>query len=263
MLRNCIAILNLFILASCSEQQKKQEWKLVWNDEFEYSGLPDSSKWSFESGGHGWGNNELEYYTAADTSNAVVRNGELIITARKQQKDSNQYTSARLRTKDKGDWLYGKFEVKARLPKGRGMWPAIWMLPTDWAYGDWPESGEIDIMENVGFMPDSVFSTVHTRSFNHVIHTQRSKGLFFTDLYTSFHVYAMEWGKDKITFSVDNKPFFHFDNSGKGFAEWPFDKRFHLLMNIAVGGDWGGARGVDEHITASSMEVDYVRVYQK
>lgn len=235
----------------------------MWSDEFNYTGLPDSTKWGYDVGGNGWGNNELEYYTNADTNNAVVRNGLLIITARKQQRDSNAYTSARLITKSKGDWLYGRIEVKAKLPAGKGMWPAIWMLPTDWEYGGWPESGEIDIMENVGFMPDSVFSSVHTKSFNHVIHTQKTKGLFIKNPYTAFHVYAAEWNKDSINFFVDDNKFFGFANTGKGFAEWPFDKRFHLLLNIAVGGNWGGVEGVDSTVTSSSMEVDYVRVYQK
>ncbi|MBI5857180.1 MAG: glycoside hydrolase family 16 protein [Sphingobacteriales bacterium] len=247
---------------SCTPSGQKDSRKLVWNDEFNYTGLPDSSKWDYDVGGHGWGNNELQYYTNADTGNAVVRNGKLIITARKQQSGTNPYTSARLITKNKGDWLYGRIEVKAKLPAGRGIWPAIWMLPTDWAYGGWPESGEIDIMENVGFMPDSVFSSVHTKSFNHVIHTQKTKGLFVNDVYNSFHVYAAEWFEDKIDFYMDDKLFFSFSNTHNGFAEWPFDKRFHLLLNIAVGGNWGGAQGIDSSIIASSMEVDYVRVYK-
>src|SRR5690349_16795659 len=129
----CVCI--TYLLLSCN--QKTEKWKQVWADEFEYSGLPDSTKWGYDVGGDGWGNNELQYYTKADTNNAVVKNGELIITARKQQYDSNSYTSTRLISKHKGDWLYGKIEVKAKLPAGKGMWPAIWMLPTNWEYGGW------------------------------------------------------------------------------------------------------------------------------
>ena len=250
----------IILLISCSPV--KNNWHLAWSDEFNYNGLPDSTKWSYDVGGNGWGNNELEYYTNADTNNAVVHDGHLIITARKQQKDSNTYTSARLVTKTKGDWLYGRIEVKAKPPAGKGMWPAIWMLPTDWEYGGWPESGEIDIMENVGFMPDSIFSSLHTKSFNHIIHTQKTKGLFVNNLYTDYHIYAAEWNKDSIQFFVDGNKFFSFSNTGNGFAEWPFDKKFHLILNIAVGGNWGGAEGLDENITSSSMNVDYVRVYQ-
>ncbi len=251
------------LLASCSSSKQHNAWKLKWSDEFDYTGLPDSTKWDYDVGGHGWGNNELQYYTRADTNNAVVRNGRLLITLRKQLKDTNHYTSARLISKHKGDWLYGRIEVKAKLPAGKGVWPAIWMLPTDWVYGGWPESGEIDIMEHVGFMPDSVFSSVHTQAFNHVIRTQKTMGLFYNDVYTNFHVYAIEWSGDGIDFFVDDKKFFRFVNTGKGFTEWPFDKRFHLLVNIAFGGNWGGAKGIDSSITAASMEVDYVRVYQK
>lgn len=250
---------TLLFLNSCKSSDKKP----VWSDEFDYSGLPDSSRWAYDTGGHGWGNNELQYYTNADTNNAVVKDGNLFITARKQAKDSNNYTSARLISKLKGDWLYGRIEVRAKLPAGRGIWPAIWMLPTDWEYGGWPASGEIDIMENVGYMPDSVFGSVHTKSFNHVIGTQKTKGLFLNDLYTVFHIYAVDWDKEKIVFLVDDKEYFRFSNSGKGSEEWPFDKRFHLLLNVAVGGNWGGQKGIDSTVNTAAMQVDYVRVYQK
>jgi beta-glucanase (GH16 family) len=253
-----ITLLAIF----CTTNAKAQQYKLAWSDEFNYTGLPDSTKWSYDVGGNGWGNRELEYYTKADTNNAVVRNGYLLITARKRQKGDNSYTSARLVTKGKGDWLYGRIEVRAKLPAGRGLWPAIWMLPTDWKYGGWPASGEIDIMENVGFMPDSVFGSIHTKSFNHVIHTQKTKGLFLKDPYTAFHVYAVEWDPKEIRFFVDENKYTSFQNTGKGFAEWPFDQRFHLILNIAVGGGWGGQKGVDDPIFPRSMIVDYVRVYK-
>ena len=254
-----LAIASLLLtLTVCTQAQ----YKLVWSDEFSYTGLPDSSKWSYDVGGNGWGNNELEYYTKADTANAVVRNGFLYLTARKQQNGKSGYTSARLVTKGKGDWLYGRIEVRAQLPAGRGLWPAIWMLPTDWKYGGWPASGEIDIMENVGFMPDSVFGSIHTKSFNHVIHTQKTKGLFLKDPYTAFHIYAVEWDAKEIRFLLDGNTYLKFQNTGKGFAEWPFDQRFHLLLNIAVGGGWGGQKGVDDSVFPRSMIVDYVRVYQ-
>jgi beta-glucanase (GH16 family) len=246
-------------LLFCSSAKKG--WNMVWKDEFNYTGLPDSNKWNYDVGGNGWGNNELQYYTYSDTANAKVKNGILVITALKQKKENNNYTSARLITKYKGDWQYGRIEVKAKLPAGRGMWPAIWMLPTHWEYGGWPASGEIDIMENVGYMPDSVFSSVHTKSFNHIMHTQTTKGFYLNDLSVRFHVYAAEWYKDHIDFFVDKTKFLTFTNTGKGFAEWPFDKQFHLLLNVAVGGNWGAVKGVDETIMSSSMEVDYVRVF--
>jgi beta-glucanase (GH16 family) len=257
------AIAFILLLAAITLNAQQKNWKLVWSDEFNYTGLPDTTKWNYDTGGHGWGNNELQYYTKADIRNAAVKNGTLVITAIKEVKEKNTYTSARLVTKHKGDWLYGRMEVKAKLPAGRGMWPAIWMLPTHWEYGGWPESGEIDIMENVGYMPDSVFSSVHTKSFNHGIGTQKTKGLYFTDLSTAFHVYAIEWYKDRIDFFVDDKLFFSFKNSGNGFAEWPFDKKFHIILNVAVGGNWGAVKGVDAGIQSAAMEVDYVRVYER
>jgi beta-glucanase (GH16 family) len=255
-------------MTSCrifSQQTGKSSagWKLVWSDEFNYYGLPDSAKWSYDVGGSGWGNNELQYYTKSDTGNAMVRDGLLNITARKSPKENKKYTSARLVTKSKGDWTYGKIEVRAKLPAGRGLWPAIWMLPTDWAYGGWPNSGEIDVMENVGFKKDSVFFSIHTESFNHVIGTQKTKGIKINDPCNSFHVYAIEWDRQKIYFLLDDSLVFNYANSGNGHKEWPFDKRFHLLLNIAVGGNWGGQQGVDDGIFPATMLIDYVRVYQK
>jgi beta-glucanase (GH16 family) len=243
-------------------QSPRAASKLVWSDEFNYKGLPDSARWGYDTGGHGWGNNELQFYTAGRLENARVENGHLIIQARKENYHDKQYTSARLITKNKGDWKYGRMEIRARLPKGKGMWPAIWMLPTDWEYGDWPKSGEIDIMEHVGYMPDSIFGTVHTGAFNHTLGTQKGRSIFCKDVYDAFHIYSIEWREDRIDFFIDNKQYYSFSNNKSGAAAWPFDKRFHLLLNIAVGGNWGGKYGVDDAIFPQSMEVDYVRVYQ-
>jgi len=241
------------------------EYELVWNDEFEYEGLPDPDKWGYDTEGNatGWGNNEEQYYTEARLENARVSEGVLTITARKEEYEGFEYTSARLRTKSKGDWLYGKVEVRAKLPDGRGMWPAIWMLPTDWAYGNWPASGEIDIMENVGYDPWVIVASVHTESYNHMIGTQKNATITVEDCYTNFHVYAVEWEKDEIRVYVDDTRYFTFKNEGAGYKVWPFNQRFHLLLNVAVGGNWGGAQGIDDSIFPRSMVVDYVRVYQK
>lgn len=237
-------------------------WKLKWADEFYDTGLPLSKNWSYDVGGKGWGNNELQYYTEADSTNAKVKKGNLNITAVKADKDGNHYTSARLVSKNKFDFKYGRVEVRAMLPKGRGLWPAIWALPTDWKYGDWPKSGEIDIMEHVGYEPDSVYGTVHTAKFNHTIHTQVGKGVKINP-YDAYHVYAIEWYKDRIDFFVDDQKYLTFKNTGKGAPEWPFDQNFHLILNMAVGGNWGGKKGVDDSIFPATMKVDYVRVYQK
>ncbi len=261
----------LFLVASCNNKKNEKvvggqpEYQLVWSDEFDYAGLPDSTKWSFDTEGNawGWGNNEAQFYTANRSENAEVKDGSLYITALKEDFEERKYTSARLVTKGKGDWLYGKFEVKAKLPRGRGMWPAIWMLSTDWEYGSWPASGEIDIMENVGYMPDTILASAHTKSYNHIMNTQRADTVCVPGCYDEFHVYKLEWEPNQYRVFVDDLHFFTFKNEGTGSDEWPFDKRFHLLLNVAVGGNWGGKFGIDDSVFPQSMVVDYVRVYQK
>lgn len=238
-------------------------WKLKWADEFNTKGLPDATNWTYDVGGTGWGNNEKQFYTNADTLNANVDKGSLNIIARKADKENKNYTSARLATRKKFDWKYGRVEVRAMLPKGKGLWPAIWMLPTDWKYGAWPKSGEIDIMEHVGFDPDTVHGTIHTEAFNHVKGTQVGKALKVENPYTEYHVYAIEWFEDHIDFFIDGKPYLTFKNNRKSFSEWPFDQPFHLLLNVAVGGNWGGAKGIDESVFPATMKIDYVRVFQK
>ena len=245
--------------------QLAPKYQLVWSDEFDYSGLPDSTKWSFDQkgNGYGWGNNEAQFYTRNRLQNAGVKDGFLTITALKEEFEGQKYTSARLVTAHKGDWLYGRLEVRAKLPDGRGMWPAIWMLPTEGKYGGWPASGEIDIMENVGYDPFVIVASAHTKSYNHVQGTQKNNKITVADCHTTFHVYALEWEAAEYRVFVDDQLFFTFKNEGTGFKEWPFDQKFHLLLNLAVGGNWGGKNGIDEAIFPRSMVVDYVRVYQK
>jgi beta-glucanase (GH16 family)/glycerophosphoryl diester phosphodiesterase len=238
-------------------------WKLTWSEEFNFSGLPDSSKWSYSTGGHGWGNNELQYYTDRDTLNANVEAGVLKIIARKQTKENRQYTSARLLTEDKAEFTYGKIEVSAKLPAGRGTWPAIWMLGKNRLEAGWPLCGEIDIMEHVGFNKDSVFGTVHTEAYNHMKGTQKGKGIFISNPYSGFHKYSIEWSPEKIDFIVDGKVYNTILNEHLTEKEWPFDQPFYLILNIAVGGSWGGQKGIDENIFPAVMEIDYVRVFQQ
>ena len=174
------------VLPSCSSAHSGK--KLVWSDEFSYAGLPDDSKWSYDTAGNerGWGNKESQFYTKARLKNAEVKDGYLFINAYREDYKGFKYTSARLITKEKGDWLYGRMEIKAKLPDGRGMWPAIWMLPTDWEYGGWPASGEIDIMENVGYDPYVILASAHTQSYNHVKGTQKSGKITIPDCYSEF-----------------------------------------------------------------------------
>lgn len=232
-------------------------WKQVWSDEFSADGLPDPSKWSYETGYVR--NDEKQSYAQARSQNSRVENGLLILEARKEAFQGAQYSSASLHTSGKADWLYGRVEARARLPGGKGMWPAIWMMPTVAKYGGWPKSGEIDIMENVGFDPKTVHFTVHTESYNHTINTQKSGTTQLPDPQRDFHVYSIEWNSEKIVFQADGKTIFTFPNEGKGSATWPFDHNFHLKLNVAVGGSWGGA--VDDAIFPQRMEVDYVRVF--
>lgn len=235
--------------------------KLVWHDEFNYTGLPDTSKWAYDTGGSGFGNHELQYYTLANKSNTWVSQGKLTITARKQNYGGNAYTSAKIITKGKAAWRYGKIAVRAKLPKGRGTWPAIWML-SDHTPLSWPDNGEIDIMEHVGFDPGVIHGTVHTKSYNHVLGTQKGDTISVSDCMEQYHVYAISWSPEKIDFWVDNHKYFTFRNEHKTQAEWPFNSKFYLILNIAVGGDWGGAKGVAPDIFPAKMEIDYVRVYQ-
>jgi beta-glucanase (GH16 family) len=232
----------------------------VWADEFNTGNQPDASRWSYDVGGGGWGNNELQFYT--NGANTAITGGNLVITARRENMGSNQYTSARLVSRGKGDWLYGKFEIRAKVPKGRGTWPALWMLPTDNHYGQWPASGEIDIMEHVGHDPERIHFSIHTNAFNHMINTQRSSSRMLPGATDEFNVYSCEWTPFSIRGFINGVRYFEFTNANTGFAAWPFDRRFHFIFNIAVGGNWGGQQGVDVNAFPTSMLVDYVRVYR-
>jgi beta-glucanase (GH16 family) len=234
----------------------------AWADEFDVAGLPDSTKWGYDVGGSGWGNNELQYYTHARAENARVEGGQLVIEARREPLGGREYTSARLVSRGRKHFTYGAFEIRARLPQGRGTWPALWMLASESTYGTtyWPDNGEIDIMEHVGFNPGTVFATVHTQAYNHIRRTQVGDSIQVPTFASTFHTYRLEWTPDYIHVSVDGERFFTFRRSG-GWQQWPFDRPFFLLMNIAVGGNWGGQRGVDASIFPQRMEVDYVRYY--
>lgn len=238
--------------------------KLVWADEFETAGLPDSTKWAYEIGGNGWGNHELEYYTSRRAENARVENGKLIIEARKDNYQGKNYTSARLVTQGTAAWTYGRFEAMAKLPKGRGTWPAVWMLGVDKSGAGWPRRGEIDIMEHVGFDEGIIHGTIHSEAYNHGKNTQKGNQISVPDVVSAFHLYAIEWTADQIEFFVDDKLYYTVQQSALGSteAQWPFTQPFFLILNVAVGGDWGGQKGVDESIWPQRMEVDYVRVYQ-
>ena len=243
-------------------------WRTVWADEFDRDGAPDPSKWSVEVGGHGWGNNELQFYTEGRSENARVERGVLIIEARRESWQGKAYTSARLNSRT--GWTYGRIEARARLPRGRGTWPAIWLLPVRGSYGNggWPDNGEIDVMEHVGFDPGVVHASVHTRAYNHVDRTQRTARTTVPGAQDGFHIYAVEWSADEIRASVDDRQYFAFRNERltdpqADWRQWPFDRDFRILLNVAVGGNWGGQQGVDDSIWPQRMEIDYVRVLRR
>lgn len=198
-----------------------------------------------------------------DPKNVRVDNGLFVIEAHQDSLSPKGFTSTKLVTKKKGDWLYGRIEVKAKLPKGRGTWPAIWMLSTDWKYGGWPESGEIDFMEHVGYDPGVVHGTIHCENYNHTKQTQKEGKITVADCQENFHVYAFEWEENEMRFFVDEKMYLTVKrNPDDDFKGWPFDQKFHLILNVAVGGNWGGKKGVDLSIWPQRMEVDFVRIYQ-
>lgn len=239
-------------------------YKLVWNDEFNGSGLPDPNKWVYDTERNqaGWYNNELQYYGAGRLENSSVGGGVLSITARREALTSaadyggQAYTSARLITRGKAEWTYGFMEVRAKLPCGGGTWPAIWMLGTQ---GDWPARGEIDIMEQVGNQPNSILGTVHTTAGSGA--NANGNRTTLNDACTVFHNYQLTWTPQSLTIGIDGRNFHTYNNQGQGSVSWPFDKPQYLLLNLAIGGDLGGA--VDNNIFPRSMQVDYVRVYQK
>jgi len=240
--------------------QAEPAWELVWSDEFDQDGLPDPEKWTHEEGFVR--NREKQYYTREHAENARVEDGLLVIEARKEPyAEGAEYTSASVTTKGKATWTYGRIEVRAKLPSGKGTWPAIWMLGTNIDEVGWPDCGEIDIMENVGFDPNTIHANIHTKAYNHVRGTAKGASLQIESPSEQFHVYAVEWFPDHMDFYVDDTKYFSFENEGTGPDVWPFDKPHYLILNLAIGGTWGGQQGIDDSAFPHRYEIDYVRVY--
>ena len=263
------------ILVSCSAPAA--DWKLVWSDEFDQPGMPDAARWDYETGFVR--NNEQQFYTRARPENARIENGLLIIEARKERmknpaydpaaqgrgrrgREFAEYTSASLTSRGKASWTYGRIEVRAKLPSGRGTWPAIWTLGTNRSVG-WPACGEIDIMEFVGHEPGIVHANLHTKKYNHVLGNGRGGKITIRDASEAFHLYAIEWFPDHIDCFVDDRKYFTCPNEGTGPDAWPFDQGQYLILNLAIGGSWGGQKGIDDTIFPMRFTIDYVRVYQK
>lgn len=241
--------------------------RLVWHDEFDGSAL-DRSKWQFDTSRNkqGWFNGEQQYYSAGQ--NLRVANGLLTIEARHERLDTKrfpdwggqEYTSAKIFSKGAG-WTYGFYEVRAKLPCARGTWPAIWMLPVDMQ--KWPEDGEIDIMEQVGSEPNLIYASLHTKLFNHVLKTQRSAQKLVPTSCSAFHVYQLDWRPHSITIGMDGRGILRvFDDQPGGKDAWPFFTPYKMILNLAIGGAWAAAKGIDDAAMPQRMDVDYVRVWQ-
>ncbi|MFO8029026.1 MAG: family 16 glycosylhydrolase [Cyclonatronaceae bacterium] len=260
--RLVIAALSLLIPVSLTAQ----DWQLVWSDEFDTQTL-DTTKWEYmigtgsQYGLVGWGNNELQYYTDRE-ENIFIEDDKLHIRALNESYRTRNYTSARIRSIDNADFRYGKFEIRARLPEGQGLWPAIWMLPTDNIYGGWPQSGEIDIMELVGHEPDVVHGTVH---YGAPWPDNKEKGGHYTlsegNFSDDFHVFTIEWIPERITWYVDDNFYYFVTPAHLSPEHWPFDQKFHFLLNVAVGGTWPGSPDATTEFP-QEMIVDWIRVYQ-
>lgn len=244
--------------------QGNPDWTMIFDDEFNTDGVPDVNKWKIDPQPKGWINGEQEVYTDATHDNARVRNGNLVITGKKDYPNgttTEPWSSARLITQNKMDFQYGKVDVRARLPRARGSWPAIWLMPTTSAYGAWPKSGELDIMEHVGNNFGTVLATVHTQNRNWTNGGQVSASKVIPDVDTVYHVYSMEWNADSIEFRYDNLHVLTYPNPHTDWKDWPFDQKFFLILNISIGGGMGGT--IVDADWPDSMLVDYVHVYQK
>ncbi|WP_439183851.1 glycoside hydrolase family 16 protein [Carboxylicivirga taeanensis] len=259
-----LAVLLVLLMAAASCSTEKN-YRLVWNDEFDYTGLPDSTKWAYDQEGnpHGWGNDEAQFYTKGRKENAWVEDGLLHITALEESYGDKAFTSARLISK--ADWQYGKVEVRAKLPEARGSWAAIWMMPGGWSFndGNWPAIGEIDIMEHVGHDKGVVHASAHSKDYQWQTGTQQTGTIKVDDATDAFHLYGLEWTPDTMKAFVDGELYFTYANEKLGVDKWPYNKPFYLIMNVAVGGAWGRVEGIDSLAFPQTMEVDYVRIYQK
>ena len=253
------------------EENEVSQWELVWADEFDSEEI-DGSKWNKLRWRPGWVNNEQQAYTDRDI-NLYLDDGNLVIqsliepgyygTDYTGTAYNSDYTSGRMNTDDKVSWTYGRFDIRAKLPNGKGSWPAIWMLGENISTVGWPNCGEIDIMEHVGFDDGRIHASIHTEDYNHMNNTQKSGSTFIETATDSFHIYSLEWSPTYLRYLIDNESYFFVYNGSNGdVAKWPFDEPQYIILNLAIGGDWGGIQGIDPSAFPMKMLVDYVRVYE-
>lgn len=250
---------SLLLLAGCAAVGSRET--LVFADEFDRDGLLDPSRWDYEEGRIR--NGELQHYTRARTANARVEKGVLVLEARREDFAGAGYTAASVITKGRAEFTHARIEVRAKLPRGRGVWPAIWLLGTDIDTLGWPRCGEIDVMEFVGHEPGVVHANVHSDAMNHMRGNGRGTRIPLATASDAFHVYGVQWDAQRMVFTVDGRTTFVVDNDGTGPASWPFDRPHYLLLNFAVGGSWGGQQGVDEAVFPQRFEIDWVRVWSR
>ncbi|TVR50581.1 MAG: glycoside hydrolase family 16 protein [Puniceicoccaceae bacterium] len=236
-------------------------WELVWAEEFDQGPAPDPRHWTYEVGFIR--NREAQYYTRDLRENARIEEGFLVIEARHDPEAEHPITSASLTTEGRVSFLYGRIEVRARVPTGNGVWPAIWMLGENIRRVGWPRCGEIDIMEYVGFDPHRLHGNIHVDAYNHTRGTGRGASLLLERPWENFHCYAIEWSPERIDFFIDDHRYFSYENEGTGEAVWPFDAPHYLILNLAIGGGWGGRHGIDKALFPHRFEIDYVRHYQR
>ena len=282
-IRTHLILMLLAITLGCTEDVEKNngiideeeneisQWELVWADEFDNEEI-DESKWNKLRWRPGWVNNEQQAYTDRDI-NLYLDDGNLVIqgliepgyygTDYTGTAYNSDYTSGRMNTDDKVSWTYGRFDIRAKLPKGKGSWPAIWMLGENISTVGWPNCGEIDIMEHVGFDDGRIHASIHTEDYNHMNNTQKSGSTFIETATDSFHIYSLEWSPTYLHYLIDNESYFFVYNGSNGdVAKWPFDEPEYIILNLAIGGDWGGIQGIDPSAFPMKMLVDYVRVYK-
>lgn len=254
--------LLLLLLFTCSVLSSQgQKYVLVWSDEFNQPGLPDTTRWSYETGK--LRNNELQYYTQARSENARIEDSVLIIEARKENYLGAEYTSASIISRGTGDWRYGKIEISAKVPLGKGSWPALWMMPTNNEYGGWPKSGEIDIMEYIGVEPHNLYFTSHFEGITGSGHEASGKKVTaLPQPYNQFIRFSLVWTPEKMEWHANDVKYHEYKKNSDDPRVWPFDKEFYLILNLAWGGNWGGYAGVDDSKLPLKFIIDYVRVYQ-
>jgi len=251
-----------------TQQMDGDEWTVVWADEFDTGDMPDTTKWTYDIGDWGWGNYELQFYTESRPKNARLENGHLIIEAHKND-DGHEWTSARLTTRGKVSFTYGRIEFRAKVPAEKGNWAAGWTLGDDYVDElSWPYCGEIDILESVGYQMDNetgngiAHASAHCPAYYFKLGNQPTGTIEVENMNNEFHTYAVDWSPERIVASVDGVEYFTYDDTTNELT-WPFSKPHNIILNLTMGGGWGGLEGMDETVTSQKMIVDYVRVYEK